>query len=67
MTDVHLRRNESTTEIAQEKMLWDLLELFFVRPATAQGTASEVSKGSALLIGMLQKPGTTKSMLQSQD
>ena len=37
------RRDEAAAELSRERALWELLELFFVQPPTAHGTAAEVS------------------------
>ena len=40
---LHPCRDEAAAELSRERALWELLELFFVQPPTAHGTAAEVS------------------------
>jgi hypothetical protein len=46
-------RDEAAAELSRERALWELLELFFVQPPTAHGTAAEVS-GRATRSGVEQ-------------
>ena len=42
---LHMCRDEAAAELSRERALWELLELLFVQPPTAHGTAAEVSAG----------------------